>query len=200
MFGMNRGTGSGDVLENIVLEDELTERLQWTTNSVVNAKKNGTPFRHLLLHGPPGTRKTLFARTLSMNSGLGYAIMSGGDVGPLGKEAVHELNKLFSWANTSRKGLILFIDEADAFLRRGRAAEAAMSEEARNVLSAFLHHTGTENDKFMVVMATNVREILDRAVLDRVDERFEFPLPSQPQRILMLQMFMEQHIRKPTKA
>eukprot|EP00435_Cladocopium_sp_Y103_P057667 s25_g19.t4 len=77
-----------EVMEKIVLEDELSERLNWTTNSLVNAKKNGTPFRHLLLHGPPGTGKTLFARTLARQSGLDYAIMSGGDVGPLGKDAV----------------------------------------------------------------------------------------------------------------
>jgi hypothetical protein len=29
--------------------------------------------------------------------------------------------------------LVLFIDEADAFLRRGRAGTGAMSEDARNV-------------------------------------------------------------------
>ena len=34
-----------EVMEQIVLEDELSERLQWTTNSLLNAKKNGTPFR-----------------------------------------------------------------------------------------------------------------------------------------------------------
>ena len=28
-----------------LLQDELSERLQWTTNSLVNAKKNGTPYR-----------------------------------------------------------------------------------------------------------------------------------------------------------
>eukprot|EP00933_Yihiella_yeosuensis_P006880 TRINITY_DN11170_c0_g1_i1.p1 TRINITY_DN11170_c0_g1~~TRINITY_DN11170_c0_g1_i1.p1 ORF type:complete len:566 (+),score=163.28 TRINITY_DN11170_c0_g1_i1:73-1770(+) len=190
----------GDLMEKIVLEDELAERLQWTTNSLVNAKKNGTPFRHLMLHGPPGTGKTLFARTLSKQSGLDYAIMSGGDVGPLGKDAVLELNKLFEWANSSKNGLILFIDEADAFLRTGRGSESgAMSEEARNVLSAFLHHTGTESDKFVVVLATNIRDILDRAVLDRVDESFEFPLPSLKERERMLQMFMDEHIHKPTK-
>jgi len=188
------------LLENIVLQSELSERLDWTTNSLVNAKKNGTPFRHLLLHGPPGTGKTLFARTLSQQSGLDYAIMSGGDVGPLGRDAVNELNKLFSWANSSKKGLILFIDEADAFLRSGRGSESgAMSEEARNVLSAFLHHTGTESDKFAVILATNIREILDRAVLDRVDESFEFPLPSNEERLRMLQMFMEEHVHKPTR-
>lgn len=187
------------LMEKIVLEEELSERLTWTTNSLVNAKQNGTPFRHLLLHGAPGTGKTLFARTLARQSGLDYAIMSGGDVGPLGKDAVHELNKLFQWANSSRKGLVLFIDEADAFLRTGRGSESgAMSEEARNVLSAFLHHTGTESDKFVVVMATNIREILDRAVLDRVDESFEFPLPCQGERRRMLDMFMGQHIHAPT--
>merc|ERR1719188_2658733 len=111
------------LLENIVLGTDLAERLEWTSNSLINARRNGTPFRHVLLHGPPGTGKTLFARTLSRQSGLDYAIMSGGDVGPLGRDAVHELNKLFSWANSSRKGLILFIDEADAFLRTGRGAE-----------------------------------------------------------------------------
>lgn len=188
------------LMDKIVLEEELAQRLEWTTNSLVNAKKNGTPFRHLLLYGPPGTGKTLFARTLSKQSGLDYAIMSGGDVGPLGRDAVHELNKLFSWANSSRNGLILFIDEADAFLRTGRGSDSgSMSEEARNVLSAFLHHTGTENDKFVVVLATNVREILDRAVLDRVDENFEFPLPSFAERRRMLDMFMEEHVHRPTK-
>jgi len=199
LMEMFRKRQEAHLLDNIVLGDELAERLQWTSQSLINAKKNGTPFRHMLLHGPPGTGKTLFARTLSKQSGLDYAIMSGGDVGPLGRDAVHELNKLFAWANSSKKGLILFIDEADAFLRTGRGSEkGAMSEEARNVLSAFLHHTGTESDKFAVVIATNIRETLDRAVLDRIDESFEFPLPELPERKRMLHRFMEEHIHRPT--
>lgn len=189
------------LFDKIVLEEELAGQLQWTTNSLVNARNNATPFRHILLHGPPGTGKTLFARTLAKQSGLDYAIMSGGDVGPLGKDAVHELNKLFAWASSSRKGLILFIDEADAFLRTGRGSDAGgMSEEARNVLSAFLHHTGTESDRFVVVLASNIRNVLDRAVLDRIDESFEFPLPSLKERQRMLQMFMDSYIHKPTKT
>ena len=36
-------------------EENLAERLQWSTNALLNAQQNGTPFRHLLLHGPPGT-------------------------------------------------------------------------------------------------------------------------------------------------
>mmetsp|Transcript_7638 Transcript_7638/g.14885 ORF Transcript_7638/g.14885 Transcript_7638/m.14885 type:complete len:591 (+) Transcript_7638:166-1938(+) len=196
LFGRSRGTFT----EKIVLPEELDSRLTWTTNSLINSKKNGTPFRHLMLYGAPGTGKTLFARTLARESGLDYAIMSGGDVGPLGKDAVNEVNKLFKWANSSRRGLILFVDEADAFLRRGRGTEGGMSEDMRNVLSAFLAHTGTESDKFCVVMATNVRDILDRAVLDRIDDSFEFPLPGLKERSRMISMFMEEYLNKPLKS
>ena len=185
-----------DFMEKIVLEDSLSERLQWTSNALVNAKKNKAPFRHVLLHGPPGTGKTLFARTLARQSGLDYAVMTGGDVGPLGKDAVAEINKLFSWANRSSRGLVLFIDEADAFLRQGRnTAGGNMSEETRNALSAFLHHTGTENSQVMCILATNAREVLDRAVLDRVDESFEFPLPAHEQRLDMVKLFIEEFLR-----
>mmetsp|Transcript_25760 Transcript_25760/g.60154 ORF Transcript_25760/g.60154 Transcript_25760/m.60154 type:complete len:568 (+) Transcript_25760:105-1808(+) len=187
------------ILDRIIVEEELAQRLQWSAKSLVNAKENGTPFRHLLLHGSPGTGKTLFARTLARQSGLDYAIMSGGDLGPLGREGPNELHKLFQWANRSKKGLILFVDEADAFLRRGRAG-AGMSEDARNALSVFLHHTGTESRNVAVILATNVPTILDRAVLDRMDEQFEFPLPQKQQRRQMLDMFLETYLRMPTKS
>ena len=42
--------------------------------------------------------------------------MSGGDVGPLGADAVTQLHKLFDWSETSSRGLLIFVDEADAFL------------------------------------------------------------------------------------
>jgi ATPase family AAA domain-containing protein 3A/B len=186
------------ILEGLVLEQTLAERLQWTTNALVSAQDNGTPFRHLLLHGAPGTGKTLFARTLARHSGLDYAIMSGGDIGPLGREGPNELHKLFRWANSSRRGLVLFIDEADAFLRSGRGAEGNMSEDARNALSVFLHHTGTESRSVAVILATNIPRSLDRAVLDRMDEHFEFPLPAEEQRLKMINMFFDRYIRSST--
>ena len=48
--------------------------------------------------------------------GLDYAMMTGGDVAPLGSQAVTKIHQIFDWAKTSNKGLLLFIDEADAFL------------------------------------------------------------------------------------
>jgi len=48
--------------------------------------------------------------------GLDYAMMTGGDVAPLGSQAVTKIHQIFDWAKKSNKGLLLFIDEADAFL------------------------------------------------------------------------------------
>jgi len=40
--------------------------------------------------------------------------MTGGDVAPLGSQAVTKIHQLFDWAKKSNRGLLLFIDEADA--------------------------------------------------------------------------------------
>ena len=121
-------------------------------SSAANTKKHGAPFRHMLFYGPPGTGKTMAAKRLARTSGMDYAIMSGGDVAPLGGKAVTQLHELFDWSERSRKGLLLFIDEADAFL--GRRGDE-MSEGLRGALNALLFRTGDQSRDFMVVLATN---------------------------------------------
>eukprot|EP01071_Lankesteria_metandrocarpae_P013491 Lankesteria_metandrocarpae@DN7249_c0_g1_i1.p1 len=194
-----------DILSKLVLPPSLDARVKWSTNALLNSRRYGTPYRHLLLHGPPGTGKTLFARTLARETGFDYAIMAGGDVASLGTQAVLELNKLFRWARTTRKGLIMFIDEADALLRRGRGGDesktyGAMSEELRNVVSTFLHQTGTESDKVCIVLATNEVDTIDRAVVDRIDEMMEFPLPGLKERICMLKMFVAEQLLSKSRS
>ena len=105
-----------DFLEGVVLPPGLRERLVRLATATRNAKQNRSPFRHMLLHGPPGTGKTLCAKRLAKATGLEYALMSGGDVGPLGPEGVTALHALFRWARTSTRGVLVFIDEAEACL------------------------------------------------------------------------------------
>ncbi|VDI40043.1 Hypothetical predicted protein [Mytilus galloprovincialis] len=40
---------------------------------------------------------------------MDYAIMTGGDVAPMGKEGVTAMHKVFDWANTSRNGFMLVL-------------------------------------------------------------------------------------------
>jgi ATPase family AAA domain-containing protein 3A/B len=137
----------------------------------------------------------LFARNLAHHSGLDYAILTGGDIAPLGRDAVTELHKLFDWAKTSRRGLLLFVDEADAFLQSRETSR--LSEDQRNALNAFLFRTGTESDQFMMVYASNQPAQFDEAILDRIDEMVEFGLPGVDERRRMIAMYIDKYLLNP---
>ena len=153
----------------------------------------------MLFWGPPGTGKTLFAKKLSLKSGLDYAIMTGSDVAPLGVQAVTEMNKLFDWAEKSPNGMILFIDEADAFLRR-RSGEEELSEVLRQTINSFLYRTGSPSYNVIVVLATNQPEQLDDAIHDRIDEIVWFNKPSEKERKDILFHYLVQFCSPPVTA
>merc|ERR1711871_1537829 len=134
------------MLRGVVLEESLDMRVRTLVSSIELTTRHGAPLRHILFHGPPGTGKTMVARHIAERSGLDYAIMSGGDVAPLKHEAVTEIHKLMKWSKNNRRGLMLFIDEAEAFV--GTRSRAVSSEHLRNALNALLFHTGTQSKNF----------------------------------------------------
>jgi len=184
-----------DALSGVVLEPKLEERLRDIAIATKNTKQNQGMFRNILMHGPPGTGKTLFAKKLAEHSGLDYAIMTGGDVSPMGRDGVTAIHKVFDWANGSRRGLLLFVDEADAFLRK-RSSEK-ISEDLRATLNAFLYRTGEQSNKFMMVLASNTPEQFDWAVNDRLDEMVEFALPGLEERERLVRLYFDKFILQP---
>jgi len=169
-----------DLLEGVILEKKLEDQLREISYAVLNRRKHYAPCKNMMFYGPPGTGKTLFAKKLAMQSGLEYAVMVGSDIAPLGPMAVTELNKIFDWAERQPNGMILFIDEADAFLRNRRGNE--MSEYMRHTINCFLYRTGSPSEKVVIVMATNSPEQLDEAVHDRIDEVVGFNVPTLKER------------------
>lgn len=182
-----------NIFNGISFNQNLEQDLKMITNSILSKKKHNTPYRNLLFYGPPGNGKTLFAKKLSDNCGLDYAIMTGADVLPLGSSAITELNKLFDWAETSSKGMILFIDESDAFLKR-RDGDKHLSENLRSVINCFLYRTGTPSKKFFVILATNTPELLDKAVQNRIDEIVYFDKPSTEERRAIINNYYKEYI------
>uniref|UniRef100_A0A3Q2I592 ATPase family AAA domain containing 3A n=1 Tax=Equus caballus TaxID=9796 RepID=A0A3Q2I592_HORSE len=184
-----------DALEGVVLSPSLEARVRDIAIATRNTKKNRSLYRNILMYGPPGTGKTLFAKKLALHSGMDYAIMTGGDVAPMGRDGVTAVHKVFDWASTSRRGLLLFVDEADAFLRK-RATEK-ISEDLRATLNAFLHRTGQHSSKFMLVLASNQPEQFDWAINDRIDEMVNFDLPQLEERERLVRMYFDKYVLKP---
>ncbi|CAG0912610.1 unnamed protein product [Notodromas monacha] len=187
--------GAQDALSGVVLEPRLEERLRDIAIATRNTKQNRGVYRNVLMHGPPGTGKTLFAKKLAAHSSMDFAILTGGDVAPMGRDGVTAIHKVFDWASTSRRGLILFVDEADAFLRK-RSSEH-ISEDLRAALNAFLYRTGDQSDKFMLVLASNTPEQFDWAVNDRLDEMVEFSLPGRDERERLVRLYFDKFILQP---
>ncbi|KAK2551173.1 ATPase family AAA domain-containing protein 3 [Acropora cervicornis] len=184
-----------DSLQGIILKPSLETRLQEVSKATANTKKNKGFYRNLLFYGPPGTGKTMFAKSLAKHSGMDYGIMTGGDIVPMGKEGVSAMHKVFDWAQTSRRGLLLFVDEADAFLRKRN--QEKMSEDLRSTLNAFLYRTGESSRKFMLVLASNQPDQFDWAINDRLDEMVEFALPSLEERVRLVRQYFDEHVLKP---
>ncbi|KAG6496384.1 hypothetical protein ZIOFF_044245 [Zingiber officinale] len=128
----------------------------------------------------------------SFDKGLDYAMMTGGDVAPLGSEAVTKIHQIFDWSKKSKKGLLLFIDEADAFLCERNSIH--MSEAQRSALNALLFRTGDQSRDVVLVLATNRPGDLDAAVTDRMDEVIEFPLPGEEERYELLKLYLRRYI------
>ncbi|MQM14030.1 hypothetical protein Taro_046957 [Colocasia esculenta] len=186
----NNGSGFGDV----ILNPSLQKRIQQLASATANTKAHQAPFRNMLFYGPPGTGKTMAARELAHKSGLDYALMTGGDVAPLGSQAVTKIHQLFDWAKKSRKGLLLFIDEADAFLCERN--KTYMSEAQRSALNALLFRTGDQSKDIVLALATNRPGDLDSAVADRIDEVLEFPLPGEEERFKLFKLYLDKYIAR----
>ncbi|XP_049843316.1 ATPase family AAA domain-containing protein 3 [Schistocerca gregaria] len=185
-----------DALTGVVLEPKLEERLRDIAIATKNTRRNQGMYRNILMHGPPGTGKTMFAKRLAAHSGMDYAIMTGGDVAPMGREGVTAVHKVFDWSQRStRRGLLLFVDEADAFLRK-RSSET-ISEDLRATLNAFLYRTGEQSNKFMLVLASNTPEQFDWAVNDRLDEMVEFSLPGPEERERLVRLYFDKFVLQP---
>ena len=190
--------GAGGILGDVVLQRNLESRVKHLAVATANTRKNSAPFRNVMLYGPPGTGKTMAAKRLARYSGLDYALMTGGDVAPLGADAVTRIHELFDWASTSRRGLLLFIDEADAFLakRGGGVAASETAPGVRAALNALLYRTGELSRDVVLVVATNRPEDLDAAVLDRMDESLEFGLPDAEARERMCRLYFDKLIAR----
>ncbi|KVH92357.1 ATPase family AAA domain-containing protein 3-like [Cynara cardunculus var. scolymus] len=177
---------------NIVLHPSLQRRIEHLARATANTKSHQAPFRNMLFYGPPGTGKTLVAREIARKSGLDYAMMTGGDVAPLGAQAVTKIHEIFDWSKKSKRGLLLFIDEADAFLCERNSTH--MSEAQRSALNALLFRTGDQSRDVVLVLATNRPGDLDSAITDRIDDVIEFPLPQEDERFKLLKLYLHKYL------
>lgn len=155
-----------------------------------NQKKQAhVRYLNVLLWGPPGTGKTMFAKELAKKSGLDYAITSGAAFSKFDVAGgITAIDRLFNWAEKSTKGLIIFIDEAEAFLAE---RDRTRVKEENQLVTHFLSRTGEGSSKVMLIFATNKPEVLDEAIRRRTQRSIELGLPAKPEAAKILRLYRD---------
>lgn len=122
----------------------------------------------LCFYGPPGTGKTALARHIAtaVDREL-ITIAASSWMSPFVGETEHRIRASFDQADASRS--VLFVDEADTFLRDRALASRSWETSRVNELLKCL-----EESRGIVIFATNAFDALDPAVLRRLDIKTQF--------------------------
>ena len=183
---------------NMVLDEVVKERLlklvkaTQNTNRRLRKKNTNVTYRNILLYGPPGTGKTMFARYLAHASGMDYAETTGGSFFQPGA-GIAAVDELFDWAESGKRGLIIFIDEADSLFVDRKLLQPG-SEEHR-IVNHFLNRLGQGSTKFLLIAATNHKIVFDKAMHRRIHDLVQMPLPSLQTRYELLELYVNQLLR-----
>jgi SpoVK/Ycf46/Vps4 family AAA+-type ATPase len=128
----------------------------------------------LLLHGPPGSGKTLTARALGGEMSLPIMVVRfDGVVGSYLGQTAARLRELFRYAEAVPS--VLVIDEIDALAQR-RGSPRDVGELDRVVIS-LLQELEHSNPRGLVVASSNLPRALDDALWRRFDLVLDFPRP-----------------------
>lgn len=133
----------------------------------------------MLFAGPPGTGKTMAAEIIAGELGLElYRIDLSRIVSKYIGETEQRLSELFSEAENS--GAILFFDEGDALFGKRTEVKDAHDKYA-NMEAAYLLQRIEAYDG-VTVLATNLLQNMDEALLRRMSFVVKFPFPDSADR------------------
>jgi SpoVK/Ycf46/Vps4 family AAA+-type ATPase len=149
----------------------------------------------LLLYGPPGTGKTLLAKAVAKESGATVLSVSSAQLNDMYVgEGEKNVAALFSLAKKLTP-CVIFLDEADAiFSARGNRGSRV---NHRELLNQFLTEwDGMSNDAngAFIMAATNRPMDLDDAVLRRLPRRLLVDLPTEADRLAILDIHLRDEV------
>lgn len=168
------------------IKEELKEAVEWPLKYPAIFKEASThPPKGILLHGDPGTGKTLLAKAVASQTGVNFISVKGPSlISKFIGESEKSIRDVFKTAKQAAPTL-LFFDEIDALVPKRSLANTGAHVTDR-VISQFLAEMdGIEELKGVVVLAaTNRLDLVDSALLrsGRFDLLLKLPKPDQKSR------------------
>jgi proteasome regulatory subunit len=137
----------------------------------------------VLLHGPPGTGKTMLAKAVANQTDATFIKMAGSElVHKFIGEGAKLVRDLFELARQHQPAVI-FIDEIDAIAAKRTDSKTSGDAEVQRTMMQLLSEMDGFEDRgeIRIIAATNRFDMLDRAILrpGRFDRLIEVPEPDE---------------------
>lgn len=147
----------------------------------------------IMLEGPPGNGKTLFARALAGEGNINFIAAKATDfqsammsVGPA------KVKMLFKKARRNAP-CIIFIDEFDGIGEKRNYAGSGIDKENNRMITALLNEMDgfDQSNGVLVIAATNSYKSLDPALIraGRFDKKYVVPNPDSKTRELLIDLY-----------
>ncbi|MHB9285571.1 proteasome-activating nucleotidase Pan1 [Halobacteriales archaeon Cl-PHB] len=136
----------------------------------------------VLLHGPPGTGKTMLAKAVANQTDATFIKMAGSElVHKFIGEGAKLVRDLFDLAR-QHEPAVIFIDEIDAIAAKRTESKTSGDAEVQRTMMQLLSEMDGFEDRgeIRIIAATNRFDMLDRAILrpGRFDRLIEVPKPN----------------------
>jgi len=146
----------------------------------------------VLLHGPPGTGKTMLAKAVANESDATFIKMTGSElVQKFIGEGARLVRDLFQLA-AEEEPAVVFIDEIDAIASRRTDSKTSGDAEVQRTMMQLLSKMDGFDDRgeIRIMAATNRFDMLDEAILrpGRFDRLIEVPKPGPEGREKILEI------------
>jgi len=182
------------------LEEEMVEVREAVEEPLLNAQQfrdvGIEPPSGVLLHGPPGTGKTMLAKAVANETDATFIKMAGSElVRKFIGEGARLVRDLFELAS-ERQPAIIFIDEIDAIAAKRTESKTSGDAEVQRTMMQLLSEMDGFDDRgeIRIIAATNRFDMLDRAILrpGRFDRLIEVPNPDVEGRERILEIHTEE--------
>jgi len=172
------------------VKEDLRDLISFMSDPEPWEKAGANLPRGVLLQGPPGCGKTLLARAVAGESGVGFMAVAGSEfIEIFVGSGSARIRDTFEAAREAAP-CILFIDEIDAIGRRRSAGSGLSNDEREHTLNQLLVELDgfTNTGGVLVLAATNRADVLDAALLraGRFDMRVDIAAPDPDARAEIL--------------
>lgn len=155
------------------------------------AKHGIRPVDRLLFQGPPGNGKTMAAQWLAQKIDAPlYRVRCETLIESLLGKTGNNVSEVMNWLEKQPRSVVLF-DEIEMLFPARELSKGDCGREMNSAMSVFWQYLDRWEAPTLFVLATNMPDRLDKALLSRLEYQLEFGPPTREQASSVIQYWAE---------